>query len=400
MPFTVFLKPFLSLIAFIVYTLNKTMRIKSLLFTTVWLSALACKAGPNDVPLTEKDTEPIRVKAELVNDKLKNPWGMAFLPDGRILITEKEGRIVLLENGEIVNDHVAGGPSSVVRGQGGLLDIELHPNFENNRWVYFTYASNEGDGDGAMTALSRAQWNGSAFENHEVLYKGSPNTRASQHFGSRIAFDRDNHVYFSIGDRGNRDGNPQDITRDGGKIYRLNDDGSIPADNPFIGHKGAKEAIYSYGHRNPQGLAMHPETGAIWSHEHGPQGGDELNLIKKGANYGWPVITYGVNYGGSPITDETTRPGMEQPITYWVPSIAPCGMAIVHQSNYEGWDGNIIVGSLKFNYLVRLVVEDDEVVAEEKIAEGIGRVRNVEMGNDGYLYVGVEGGGLYRLVAD
>jgi glucose/arabinose dehydrogenase len=337
---------------------------------------------------------------ELVTDALNNPWGMAFLPDGGILVSEKTGEIVLIVDGEVVNDDVQGGPESTTQGQGGLLDIELHPDFEQNSWVYFTFASNEGEGNGAMTALSRAKWNGTAFTDHEVLYKGSPNTRRGQHFGSRIAFDRDNHVYFSIGDRGARDDNPQDLSRDGGKIYRLHDDGTIPADNPFVGQKNVKEAVFSYGHRNPQGMATHPATGEIWSHEHGPQGGDEVNLIKSGANYGWPVITYGVNYGGSVITNETARPGMEQPITYWDPSIAPCGMAFVSNSNYEGWDNDLIVGSLKFNYLVRLVLEDNEVVREERIAEGIGRVRNVEMGNDGYLYVGVEGEGLFRLIVE
>lgn len=339
-----------------------------------------------------------QVAYELVTDQLNNPWGMAFLPDGNILVTEKTGEIVLIKNGEVLNANVTGGPESKTQGQGGLLDIELHPNFEENAWVYFTYASDEGDEEGAMTALSRAKWTGTAFTDHVVLYKGAPNTRRGQHFGSRIAFDRDNYVYFSIGDRGARDQNPQDITRDGGKVYRLHDDGRIPADNPFVGQTGAKEAVYSYGHRNPQGMATHPETGRIWSHEHGPQGGDEVNLIKKGANYGWPVITYGENYGGGAISDETSREGMEQPVTYWVPSIAPCGMAFVQDSVYEGWENNLIVGSLKFSYLVRLVLEGDEVVREEKIVEGIGRVRNVEMGNDGYLYVGVEGKGLYRLI--
>ena len=362
---------------------------------------MSCSAEPTNTPVENTDpVEAAQIKAELVNGELKNPWGMAFLPDGKILITEKEGSIVLLENGQIINNVVAGGPESTTQGQGGLMDIELHPDFESNRWVYFTYASDEGEGNGAMTALARAQWNGTSFENLQQLYKGSPNTTAGQHFGSRIAFDAQNHVYFSIGDRGNRDNNHQDVTSDGGKVYRLNDDGSIPSDNPFVGQNGAKEAVYSYGHRNPQGLATNPATGDIWEHEHGPQGGDEVNLIKAGANYGWPVITYGVNYGGAPITDERSRPGMEQPVTYWVPSIAPCGMAFVQNSKYDGWDGDLIVGSLKFSYLVRLVIEDNKVVKEEKIAEGIGRVRNVEMGNDGYLYVGVEGGGLYRLVVE
>lgn len=371
---------------------------RAMLFSFLFMLMLAC--GSNSEP--EQILDPVDgedMGYELVTDALSNPWGMAFLPDGKILVTEKTGSIVLIENDEVINANVQGGPESKTQGQGGLLDIELHPDFETNNWVYFTFSSDEGEGNGAMTALSRAKWNGTAFTDHELLYKGSPNTRKSQHFGSRIAFDSDNHVYFSIGDRGDRDNNPQNLGRDGGKIYRLNDDGTIPSDNPFVGQAGVKEAIFSYGHRNPQGMAAHPVTGAIWSHEHGPQGGDEVNLIKAGANYGWPVITYGVNYGGSTITDETSRTGMEQPVTYWVPSIAPCGMAFVSNANYEGWENNLIVGSLKFNYLVRLIIEDDEVIREEKIVDGIGRVRNVEMGNDGYLYVGVEGKGLFRLVA-
>jgi len=368
------------------------------MFSSLLLALLLSCTAISDPVINTDPVDAEQITYELVNDELKNPWGMTFLPDGKLLINEKEGRIVLLEKGNIIDDDVKGGPQSKTQGQGGLLDIELHPDFESNQWVYFTYASNEGEGEGAMTALSRAKWTGTAFTGHEVLYKGSPNTRKGQHFGSRIAFDKQNHVYFSIGDRGARDVNPQDITRDGGKIYRLHDDGSIPSSNPFVGQQGAKEAVFSYGHRNPQGMATHPLTGEIWSHEHGPQGGDEVNLIKKGANYGWPVITYGVNYGGAPITDERERAGMEQPVTYWVPSIAPCGMAFVQDALYEGWENNLIVGSLKFNYLVRLVIEDNQVVSEEKIAEGIGRVRNVEMGNDGYLYVGVEGKGLYRLV--
>ncbi|MFT6970970.1 MAG: glucose/arabinose dehydrogenase [Roseivirga sp.] len=365
------------------------------------LSALSisCEAqGPAETPTPP--TSSTQLKPVLITDAIKNPWGMTFLPDGKILVTEKSGSLFLIENDQVINNNVSGGPQATNRGQGGLLDIELHPNFESNRWVYFTFASFEGEGNGAMTALSRAQWDGTAFENHEVLYKGSPNTTASQHFGSRIAFDAQNHVYFSIGDRGNRNVNPQDLTKDGGKIYRLNDDGTIPSDNPFVNNANAKTAIFSYGHRNPQGMATNPTTGEIWSHEHGPQGGDEVNIVRAGNNYGWPVITYGENYGGGAITDKTAQDGMEQPVIYWVPSIAPCGMAFVQNSKYQGWDGDLIVGSLKFNYLERCVIENNKVIRQEKIAEGIGRVRNVEMGNDGYLYVGVEGKGLFRLALE
>ncbi len=367
----------------------------TLLCLSLFLLACSDSNSQSPLPIPEEDTE--AVTFELVSDDFNNPWGMAFLPNGDILVTEKTGEIKRVSQGEVVDNNISGGPDAAVTGQGGLLDIELHPDFESNNWVYFTFASDEGAGSGAMTAFSRAQWNDSSFDNHEVLYKGSPNTSRGQHFGSRIAFDDEGYVYFSIGDRGNRDANPQDLTRDGGKIYRLNDDGTIPSDNPFVNVTGAKTAVYSYGHRNPQGMARRPSTGQIWAHEHGPQGGDEVNLIGAGNNYGWPEITFGVNYGGAPITSETSRSGMEQPVLHWTPSIAPFGMDFVENSQYSGWNGNLIVGSLKFNYLVRCVLDGDKIVEQQVIANGIGRVRNVEMGNDGYLYVGVEGKGLYRL---
>ncbi len=338
------------------------------------------------------------VSYKLVISGLNNPWGFTFLPNGEILITEKTGKIKRVKGGEMLDNNVQGGPESTRQGQGGLMDIALHPDFESNSWVYFTYASSEGKGNGAMTAVSRAKWNGTGFTDHTVLYKGSPNTKAGQHFGSRLAFDREGYLYFSIGDRGQRDANPQDITRDGGKIYRIHDDGRIPDENPFTDLRGAKKAIYSYGHRNPQGMALNPTTGDIWAHEHGPRGGDEVNLIQKGKNYGWPVISYGINYSGTSFTDITEKEGMEQPVSYWKPSIAPCGMDFLSNSAYDGWDGDLIVGSLKFSYLVRCVIEDNKIVRQERIAEGIGRVRSVKQGPDGYIYVGVEGKGLYRLV--
>ena len=205
-------------------------------------------------------------------------------------------------------------------------------------------------------------------------------------------------MYFTIGDRGNRDVNPQDIQRDGGKVYRLKDDGSIPKDNPFVNEEGSRSAIFSYGHRNLQGLIYHPVYKTIWEHEHGPRGGDELNEIKKGANYGWPIITYGINYSGTSITDETSKQGMEQPLYYWVPSIAPSGMAYVDSDIYPNWKGNILIGSLSFQYLERLVMKDKKMAKREKLLEEIGRVRDVEQGPDGYIYVSVEGKGVLKLV--
>lgn len=347
----------------------------------------------NDVPITVSD----KYTHEVVVSDLTNPWGMDFLPDGSILITEKDGELIHFKNGTKTN--ITGLPEISSRGQGGLLDVKLHPDYENTGWIYFTFASPEGEEKGANTALMRAKLDGTTLSNVEVLYKAGPNTTKGQHFGSRIVFDDAGHVYFSAGERGDRDVNPQDITRDNGKVYRLNYDGSIPQDNPFYNEPNAKKAIWSYGHRNPQGMAVHPETGEIWEHEHGPMGGDEINVIKKGANYGWPVITYGINYSGTKITDETARPNMEQPVYYWLPSIAPSGMTFVTGDKYPELKGHLLTGSLKFLYLEADYLDGEEVVKREKLIDGVGRVRNVRQAPDGYIYVGVEGLGIVKLIA-
>lgn len=340
---------------------------------------------PKDVPFT----------AELLIDEMQIPWGVAFLSIDEMLVTEKSGKLIHFKDGE--KSEVANVPKVYARGQGGLLDIVPHPDYENNGWIYITYSSSEGKEKGGHTALIRAKLSNNELINNELLYKASPNTTRGQHFGSRIVFDDKGHLYFSIGERGARDENPQDIKRDGGKIYRLNADGSIPDDNPFVGTDGAKTAIYSYGHRNPQGLVVHPSTGAIWDHEHGPRGGDEINIIKKGANFGWPLITYGINYSGTTITDKKEMDGMEQPIHYWVPSIAPSGMAFVTTDNYGDWKGSLLVGSLAFQYLERLEMKGATVVSREKLLDGLGRVRDVREGPDGLLYVAIEGKGVYKL---
>lgn len=343
-------------------------------------------------------TEAPSYKIEKVVKNLSNPWGMAWLPDGSMLITEKEGRLIHFKNDE--KTEIANVPKVYNSGQGGLLDIELHPNYKENGWIYMTYASEKGEGKGGHTALMRCKLEDNSLTNIETLYKAGPNTTAGEHFGSRIEFDNDGFVYFSIGERGERDVNPQDISRDGGKIYRLNDDGSIPADNPFYNEPNAKKAIFTYGNRNPQGMAKHPETGKIWMHEHGPKGGDEINIVKKGANYGWPLVTYGINYSGTKITNEITKPGIEPPIYYWVPSIAPCGMAFVTGDKYPQWKGQLLVGSLKFGYVELLTLEGEKVTDREKIAQDIGRVRNVKMGPDGLIYIALEGQGIFRLIPE
>lgn len=334
--------------------------------------------------------------AKLELPDLRNPWGIVFLRNEGILVSEKEGKLLHFKNGKRIE--VKGLPEILVRGQGGLLDLELHPNYEENGWIYLSYASPKGEGRGGNTAIMRAKLKAGELINKEVLYKGIPNSTKSQHWGSRLEFDNEGYLYFTIGDRGNRDINPQDIKRDGGKVYRIHDDGQIPKDNPFVGISKAKEAIFSYGHRNLQGLTRHPETGAIWSHEHGPRGGDEINIVQKGKNYGWPIITYGINYIGTKITEKTAQKGMEQPLHYWVPSIAPSGMTFVSSDRYKDWKGSLLVGSLAFQYLERLVLKKGRVVRREKLMDGIGRVRNVRQGPDGYIYVAVEGKGIFKLI--
>lgn len=347
----------------------------------------------NDILLEE---DPKNYTTELVVSELQIPWGMVWLPDGSLLITEKSGELIHFKDGN--KTQITNVPEVYNRNQGGLLDIEIHPKYAENGWLYITYSSTEGEEKGGQTALIRAKLKDNQLTDIEKLYKGSPNTTKGQHFGSRIEFDTEGYVYFSIGDRGNRDENPQDITRDGGKIYRLHDDGRIPEDNPFVDKNGAKKAIFSYGHRNPQGMVIHPQTGMIWVHEHGPRGGDEINPIKKGVNYGWPVITYGINYSGTTITDQTQKEGMEQPLYYWTPSIAPSGMDFVTSPIYPEWQNSMVVGSLKFQYLELLKLKENKVVKRQKLLTDIGRVRNVRQGPDGYLYVAVESKGIYKII--
>ncbi|REL28102.1 PQQ-dependent sugar dehydrogenase [Thalassotalea euphylliae] len=327
------------------------------------------------------------------------PWGMAQLPSGEILVTDRKGELRVIRNGKMLGDKVGGLPEIVAQGQGGLLDIALHPKYQRNGWIYITLSSPQGEGEGSNTALMRAKYDPKTITltHQKILYKGSDNTTKRHHFGSRIAFDNDGYVYFSIGDRGERDRKPQDLSLDGGKVYRLHDDGRIPKDNPFVTQSNAKKATFSYGHRNPQGMAKHPITGDIWLHEHGPKGGDEINLVAAGKNYGWPVISYGVNYSGTKFTEITEKAGMEQPLLYWTPSIAPSGMVFITSDKYPHWQGKMLVGSLKFHHLVLVDVTETGIKAQAKLFEGIGRVRSLMQGSDGYLYVGTDGDGIKRI---
>ncbi len=366
----------------------KTHYSKYVIILMMTLSLTACAQDKN--PVNNQNTH------EVVVPDLNIPWGFTFLPDRAMLITEKSGELIHFKDGKKTT--VSGLPEIYVRGQGGLMDVILHPDFKNNKYIYISYASSEGEGDGGNTAIARAKLNGNTLTDLEVLYKATPNTKRGQHFGSRLVFDKDGYLFFTIGERGDRDTNPQDITRDGGKTYRINDDGSIPEDNPFANDANAKKAIYSYGHRNQQGMTLHPDTKEIWTHEHGPRGGDEINIVEPGKNYGWPVISYGVNYSGTKFTDLTDKEGMEQPFHYWVPSIAPSGMAFIDSDKYGDWDGNLLVGSLKFEYLDMCTIKNGKVVKEERLLNDIGRVRSVEQGPDGYIYVGVENLGIVKLI--
>ncbi len=330
---------------------------------------------------------------------LERPWGMAWLPDGRKLITERPGRLLLIDGDEVTN--LTGLPDIQAQGQGGMLDVEVHPDFESNGWIYFTYSAAKGN-NATATSLSRAQLNGGGLINVEILFSQDPAHTSGSHFGSRIAFLDDNSVLITIGDRGQRNLS-QNLMDHSGNTLRLNDDGSIPTDNPFVGEDDVLPEIYSYGHRNAQGMVIHPETGAIWQHEHGPRGGDALNIIVPGGNYGWPIASYGTEYSdGSPIGVQPHEdPDIVNPIAYWVPiSIAPSGMDFYMGDEFSNWSGNLFIGALAGQHLRRIVLEGDEVVhQEELLSSSIGRIRDVKMGPDGFLYVLTDeiNGGLYRL---
>jgi glucose/arabinose dehydrogenase len=321
-----------------------------------------------------------------VVEGLEQPWSVAFLPDGRMLVTEKAGRLRVVENGKLNPAPIAGMPQVTVHGQGGLQDVVLHPDFSKNNFIYVSYAA-RGD-DGVGTELARARLAGNRLEEVQVLFRQSPKGRSGNHFGGRIVFDRAGFLYLTLGDRGEmpRAQRPDDHA---GSMIRLHDDGRVPADNPFVGRAGWKPEKFTLGHRNMQGAALHPQTGMLWTHEHGPQGGDEVNVIRAGVNYGWPVITYGVNYGiGTKIGEGTHKEGMAQPLHYWVPSIAPSGMAFYTGDRFPKWKGDLFVGALRSQMLVRLQLDGEKVVKEERLLQGVlGRIRDVRMGPDGFLYL-------------
>ena len=329
------------------------------------------------------ETEEHNIYVENVVDSLGIPWGVAFLPNGSLLITEREGTVRIVENGMLREEPITNAPEVVAQNQGGMLDIVLHPDYEDNGWIYLSYSKGGPDGN-VTTSFERMKLDGYEFTDREEIYMGNQYTEGGRHFGGRIVFGGDGYLYLTIGDRGQRE-KAQDTSLSHGSVFRFNDDGSIPDSNPFVGEDGLDE-IYSYGHRNIQGMAVHPETGEIWTNEHGARGGDEINNPQLGNNYGWPEITHGVNYDGTPITPDTAKAGMEQPVLHWTPSIAPSGMAFVTGDRYPNWTGDIMNGALKFQLISRVEIENGEYVHEERLLEGIGRIRDIEMGPDGYIY--------------
>ncbi|MEJ2453242.1 MAG: PQQ-dependent sugar dehydrogenase [Candidatus Thiodiazotropha sp.] len=347
------------------------------------LTAFTGMATAEAIVKSEKE----RFSYQVLTAGLNHPWSLAFLPDGRMLVTERGGSLRMIDaDGRLDPVPVAGLPLIHQYGQGGLLDVVLHPDFDKNHLIYFSYAEPGETGYG--TAVARGRLEDHRLTQVEVIYRMARKSGTRQHFGSRLVFDREGHLFITQGERGNRM-RAQDLNDHAGSLIRINDDGSIPKDNPFVERKDAQPEIYSYGHRNMQGAALNPGSGRLWTHEHGPQGGDEINIPEAGRNYGWPVITYGVNYViGTQIGEGTHKSGMEQPIYYWVPSIAPSGMAFYNGDRFKHWKGDLFVGSLKFQLLVRLELKDDKIVHEERLLQGkLGRIRDVRQGPDGLLYL-------------
>lgn len=330
-------------------------------------------------------TDLLQARVVTVARGLSYPWGLAFLPDGRMLVTERPGRLRIVEKEGNVSAPIEGTPEVYARGQGGLLDVALGPDFQRTGLVYLSY-SEPGEG-GAGTAVGRGRLAEDRLEDFTVIFRQIPKTGGGRHFGSRLVFAKDGTLFVTVGERGERD-RVQDFSIHRGQVVRINPDGSIPGDNPFADRSGYRPETWSHGHRNPQGAALHPDTGELWTVEHGAKGGDEINVPKAGRNYGWPVISYGVHYSGRKIGVGTSKEGMEQPLYYWDPSIAPSGMTFYTGDRISPWKGNLLVGALAGRMLVRLELENGKIVKEERMLRELGeRIRDVRLGPDGYLYL-------------
>jgi aldose sugar dehydrogenase len=342
---------------------------------------LSCPAGAQTFKSSAGD-----LKVETVVGGLAHPWALAFLPDGRMLVTERPGRMRIATPDGKLSAPLAGVPRVFASGQGGLHDVALDRGFAQNGTIYFCYAD-RGD-DGAQTAMARARLTGERLDDVTMIFRqvGPPST--GNHFGCRIVQASDGNLFLTLGDHFGPRNEAQNLGNHLGKIVRIAPDGSVPQDNPFVGRANARPEIWSYGHRNSQGAALHPETGKLWMHEHGARGGDELNIVEKGKNYGWPVIGYGIDYSGAKIHESTSKPGMEQPVKYWVPSIAPSGMAFYQGDRFSGWKGNLFIGALAAQILVRLTLDGEKVTGEERLLRDLReRIRDVRAGPDGALYL-------------
>jgi len=338
-----------------------------------------------DEAVTSTEHGPVRLVT--VAEGLEHPWGMAFLPDGRVLVTEKPGRLRIVTAQGKVGAALRGVPAVDADGQGGLLDLALDPDFDTNRFVYVSYAEPRQGGNG--TAVARGRLGDDGLSDVQVIFRQQPTVESHHHFGSRLVFARDGRLFVTLGERNSARAQAQALDSHLGKVVRIERDGRVPADNPFVGRPGALPEIWSYGHRNVQGVALHPETGELWTNEHGSKGGDELNRTLAGRNYGWPVVSYGVEYSGAKISDSPTAPGIEPPVHYWVPSIATSGLLFYTGDRFPNWKGNAFVGGLKSQQLVRLALTGNEVVHEESLLRGVvnQRVRDVEQGRDGFIYL-------------
>ncbi len=321
----------------------------------------------------------------LVAEGLQFPWGMAFMPDGNVLVTEKVGRLRIITPDGKVSEPIKGVPAVFFQQQGGLLDVALDPEFAKNRLIYLSYA--EPEGSRAGTAVARAELKDGSLENLQVIFRQIPKVLGSVHFGSRLAFAPDGNLFITLGDRGDYMEEAQNLSNHIGQIIRIRHDGSVPADKPFVNNPQAKPEIWSYGHRSVQGATIHPQTGALWIHEHGPKGGDEINIPQAGKNYGWPKANYGVHYNGAPIKHEHAEQGFEEPIHYWVPSIAPSGMVFYTGKQFPGWRGSLFIGALAGRQVVRLTTDDKKILSEERLLTNTLRFRDVEQGPDGALYL-------------
>lgn len=370
----------------------------SLLFVSL-LCLLAGAAACSEVGTGPVRTEKVPVRLVTVANGLEQPWGMAFLPDGRLLVSERPGRLRIVAIDGTVAEPLAGVPPVDAVGQGGLLDVQLDPDYVSNGWVYLSYTEPREGGNG--TTVARGRLTPAGLDSVEVIFRHRPTIDGKHHFGSRLIFARDGNLFVTLGDRNSERDGAQDLGSHLGKVVRIRPDGSVPDTNPFVNTPGALPEIWSYGHRNVQGAAVHPATGELWTNEHGPKGGDEFNRTLAGRNYGWPVITFGKEYSGKVISEETEKPGMEQPAHYWVPSIATSGLIFYTGAAFPAWQGNALIGGLAGQQVSRLELEGNEVVHEEVLLKGVikARVRDIEQGPDGlvYLLTGENRGQLLRL---